>query len=47
VARYKKLLEWDIIKRPVITRVLEKVLAPAIGKSYVLYAHKPHESIKR
>ena len=42
VARYKKFLEWDIIKRPLTTKVLERVLAPAIGKSYVLYAHKPH-----
>jgi SAM-dependent methyltransferase len=47
VAKYKKFLEWDIIKRPVTTRILEKFLAPAIGKSYVLYAHKPHEKVSR
>ena len=41
--RYKKFLEWDIIESPKVTRVLEKSLAPVIGKSYVLYAHKPHE----
>jgi len=42
VARYKKFLEWDIIESPTITKILEKVLAPVLGKSYVLYAHKPH-----
>jgi SAM-dependent methyltransferase len=42
VMRYKKFLEWDIVESPKITRVLEKSLAPVIGKSYVLYAHKPH-----
>ena len=47
VAKYKKFLEWDIIKRPATTRILEKVLAPTIGKSYVLYAHKPHEETSR
>lgn len=47
VAKYKKFLEWDIIKRPATTRILEKMLAPAIGKSYVLYAHKPHEKTSR
>ncbi|MFM8867129.1 MAG: class I SAM-dependent methyltransferase [Ilumatobacteraceae bacterium] len=47
VAKYKKFLEWDIIKRPATTRILEKVLAPTIGKSYVLYAHKPHEKTNR
>jgi SAM-dependent methyltransferase len=47
VAKYKKFLEWDIIKRPAATRILEKVLAPTIGKSYVLYAHKPHEKTNR
>jgi len=47
VAKYKKFLEWDIIKRPATTRILERVLAPTIGKSYVLYAHKPHEETSR
>jgi hypothetical protein len=37
---YKKVLEWDIIKRPRLTQVLEKVLAPVLGKSYVLYSRK-------
>ena len=40
VKPYKKLLEWDIVRAPRITRVLDTVLSPAIGKSYVVYAHK-------
>lgn len=44
VAPYKKLLEWDIMKAPLITRVTDAVLSPMIGKSYVVYAEKPlHE----
>lgn len=41
VAAYKKLLEWDIMKAPLITRALDTVLSPAIGKSFVQYATKP------
>ena len=41
VAAYKKLLEWDIMKAPLITRVLDTLLSPAIGKSFVQYATKP------
>ncbi|MFZ9866505.1 MAG: methyltransferase domain-containing protein [Ilumatobacteraceae bacterium] len=41
VARYKKLLEWDIMKAPFITRAIDAALSPAIGKSFVLYAEKP------
>lgn len=47
VMRYKKFLEWDIVESPAITRVMEKVTAPVIGKSYVLYAHKPYEGASR
>ena len=32
---------WDIMKRPLATRLAEKVLNPLIGKSLVLYLHKP------
>ncbi len=41
VAAYKKLLEWDIMKAPLITRALDTLLSPAIGKSFVQYATKP------
>lgn len=41
VNTYKRFLEWDIIKRPRLTRVLEALLAPILGKSYVVYSAKP------
>lgn len=41
VNAYKRFLEWDIIKRPRLTRVLESILAPVLGKSYVVYSAKP------
>jgi SAM-dependent methyltransferase len=37
VAAYRKLLEWDILKAPWITRAAEKVAAPLMGKSAVFY----------
>ena len=40
VKPYKKLLEWDIMKAPLITRALDTMLSPALGKSYVVYATK-------
>lgn len=45
VAPYKKLLEWDIMKAPLITRALDTALSPAIGKSFVVYAEKPHTKV--
>ena len=44
VAKYKRLLEWDIIKAPRLTRTLDRVLSPTLGKSYVVYAEKPSEA---
>ena len=41
VAAYRKFLEWDIIKQPRSTRLAEKLLSPALGKSFVLYGTKP------
>jgi len=38
---YQRLLVWDIMKRPVPTRLAERALNPLIGKSLVLYARKP------
>ncbi|HWS34176.1 MAG TPA: class I SAM-dependent methyltransferase [Actinoplanes sp.] len=37
---YHRLLVWDIVDRPVVTRVLEQALNPLIGKSVVLYLAK-------
>lgn len=41
VAKYKRLLEWDIMKAPFVTRLADAALSPLIGKSYVVYADKP------
>lgn len=41
VKAYKKFLEWDIISAPSLTRILEKLLAPTIGKSFIVYSKKP------
>ena len=38
---YHRLLVWDIMKAPRATRWAEKVLNPLIGKSLVVYLHKP------
>jgi SAM-dependent methyltransferase len=43
VKAYTKLLEWDIMSAPRITRVTEKLLNPILGKSLVVYATKPIE----
>jgi SAM-dependent methyltransferase len=40
VKAYHRLLVWDISKAPAATRVPEKVLAPVLGKSLVVYAQK-------
>ncbi len=41
VAAYRRLLEWDIVRQPRITRIAERVLSPVLGKSLVLYSRKP------
>jgi SAM-dependent methyltransferase len=38
---YHRLLVWDIMKRPRLTRTAERLLNPLIGKSLVLYLTKP------
>ncbi|MWK33600.1 methyltransferase domain-containing protein [Actinomadura sp. J1-007] len=38
---YHRILVWDIMKRPLATRVAEDVLNPLIGKSVVVYFTKP------
>jgi SAM-dependent methyltransferase len=37
---YKRFLEWDILSRPLLTRALEAIAAPLMGKSVVLYFAK-------
>ena len=41
VKAYHRLLVWDIMTRPLATRLAERALNPLIGKSLVLYLHKP------
>lgn len=40
-AAYHRMLVWDIMKRPLVTRAAERALNPLIGKSLVVYAVKP------
>jgi SAM-dependent methyltransferase len=39
-AAYHKLLVWDIMRKPAVTRLADQVLNPLIGKSLVVYADK-------
>lgn len=41
VAAYHKLLVWDMMSRPWLTRQAEAALNPLIGKSVALYFRKP------
>ncbi|MGY1748700.1 class I SAM-dependent methyltransferase [Modestobacter sp. SYSU DS0511] len=38
---YHRLLVWDLVRRPWVTRTAERLLDPVIGKSLVVYAEKP------
>ena len=42
---YHQVLVWDIMKRPLATRLAERVLNPVIGKSVVVYFTKPTASV--
>ncbi|WP_059019558.1 class I SAM-dependent methyltransferase [Mycobacterium sp. M26] len=41
VKAYHKLLVWDMMSRPAVTRVAESALNPLVGKSVALYFEKP------
>ncbi len=41
VQAYLKMLTWDIVKAPAVTRTAERVLNPVLGKSRVVYADRP------
>ncbi|CAJ1503898.1 class I SAM-dependent methyltransferase [[Mycobacterium] burgundiense] len=41
VSTYHRLLVWDMMQRPLLTRVAEATLNPLIGKSVALYFEKP------
>lgn len=40
VNAYRKVLEWEITSQPAAMMVLERGLAPVIGKSYIVYGAK-------
>jgi SAM-dependent methyltransferase len=40
VAAYQRFLTWDMMKKPTLSRCLERCLNPVIGKSVVLYFRK-------
>jgi SAM-dependent methyltransferase len=41
VAAYHKMLVWDMMRRPRLTRLAESTLNPLIGKSVAMYFEKP------
>jgi SAM-dependent methyltransferase len=41
VRAYHRLLVWDMMRAPWLTRTLERALDPFVGKSLVLYLRKP------
>ncbi len=41
VRAYHRLLVWDMMRAPWLTRTLERALDPLVGKSLVLYLRKP------
>ena len=41
VRAYHRLLTWDIVEQPLVTRLADRVLNPVLGKSLVVYARKP------
>ena len=43
VKAYHKLLVWDMMSAPKLTRVGEQVLNPVFGKSVIIYLRKPAE----
>ena len=40
VTRYRKLLEWEITDQPKLLALLERGLAPVMGKSFIVYGQK-------
>lgn len=41
VSRYRRFLEWDIVRQPRTVRAVEHALNPLLGKSIVFYGRKP------
>jgi SAM-dependent methyltransferase len=41
VRAYHRLLVWDIVRAPLLTRAADRLLNPVLGKSLVLYLDRP------
>ncbi len=41
VKAYHRFLVWDMMKKPLLSRTMERALDPFVGKSLVLYLRKP------
>jgi SAM-dependent methyltransferase len=46
VVAYHKMLVWDMMQRPLLTRLAESTLNPLIGKSVALYFEKPVPAVE-
>ena len=46
VVAYHKMLVWDMLQRPRLTRLAESTLNPLIGKSVALYFEKPVPAVE-
>lgn len=46
VVAYHKILVWDMMQRPRVTRLAESTLNPLIGKSVALYFEKPVPAVE-
>ena len=46
VIAYHKMLVWDMMQRPRVTRLAESTLNPLIGKSVALYFEKPVAAVE-
>lgn len=47
VSAYHRLLVWDLMTAPAVTRVAERLLNPLVGKSLVVYLRKPEAESAR
>jgi SAM-dependent methyltransferase len=45
VEAYHRLLVWDIVRAPLVTRAADRVLNPLIGKSLAVYLTKPEAGV--
>jgi hypothetical protein len=46
VTAYHRMLVWDMMQRPLLTRLAESTLNPLIGKSVALYFEKPVPAVE-